>query len=584
MPKLLVIPAAFLFFAPVILALICEHYDDVPCQRNKTECRVKQKVCIDEPMCYAFWILQKIDGVERMIVLKKGCWSDNSCSNQSRCISRQNPRVNPFKREEGPNYFCCCEGNSCNSQLFMTPDKSTNVSDQMKYHEYLPHKELQTASRITDLPFQMLNEPENPNRYQSNNSSSGEITAGRLPHGPVEKATTLDSFVVIVIIASILFALIVLGVLFVCIHRRYHNQAPWDGKNSGVDLESPLQMAPLIAKEYEDQDGCALLKKIQYLERKSLGRYGEVWKGKINEVIVAVKVTPIAEMSTWSNEVNIYKKFLLSPHPSILRCLMSSDPGSDLGRLLLVTEFHPLGSLMEVLKCRVVSLDEAEKIMSSMIAGIAFLHDSDGKPAIAHRDFKSTNVLIKSDLTACLADFGLASAFEPNERIGDKHGQVGTRRYMAPELLEGAISLNVASFLRVDIYACGLVMWEILSRTRFTPNEQVGIYKLPFEDELGISPTNEAVQGSVVHKRVRPVLKESWRKDSRTSPVCVTIEECWDADPEARPTASCLLNRARQFAHLLGSSSDGELPPRYSDLSLISPSLASPLRDTTVVA
>ena len=46
------------------------------------------------------------------------------------------------------------------------------------------------------------------------------------------------------------------------------------------------------------------------------------------------------------------------------------------------------------------------------------------KPAIAHRDFKSKNVLIKSDMSACIADFGLALVFEPGKAVGDAHGQV----------------------------------------------------------------------------------------------------------------------------------------------------------------
>lgn len=43
---------------------------------------------------------------------------------------------------------------------------------------------------------------------------------------------------------------------------------------------------------------------------------------------------------------------------------------------------------------------------------------------MAHRDFKSKNVLLKSDLTACIADFGLALKFEPGKGPGETHGLV----------------------------------------------------------------------------------------------------------------------------------------------------------------
>ena len=41
--------------------------------------------------------------------------------------------------------------------------------------------------------------------------------------------------------------------------------------------------------------------------------------------------------------------------------------------------------------------------------------------------------------------------------------QVGTSRYMAPEILEGAVKFDEEAFLRVDIYAFGLILWEMLS-------------------------------------------------------------------------------------------------------------------------
>lgn len=40
------------------------------------------------------------------------------------------------------------------------------------------------------------------------------------------------------------------------------------------------------------------------------------------------------------------------------------------------------------------------------------------------RDFKSKNVLLRTDLTAVIGDFGLAVRFEPGKPPGDTHGQV----------------------------------------------------------------------------------------------------------------------------------------------------------------
>lgn len=75
--------------------------------------------------------------------------------------------------------------------------------------------------------------------------------------------------------------------------------------------------------------------------------------------------------------------------------------------------------------------------------GLAHLHEeipSDKidcyKPAVAHRDFKSSNVLLKDDLSACIADFGLALIFKPSRSCGDTHGQVCTFFHNAFEEFE----------------------------------------------------------------------------------------------------------------------------------------------------
>lgn len=184
-------------------------------------------------------------------------------------------------------------------------------------------------------------------------------------------------------------------------------------------------------------------------------------------------------------------------HANILKFLGASkreDEGEL--KLWLVTSYHPNGSLCDFLKSHTVTWTELCRIAESMARGLMHLHEeipskNDGiKPAIAHRDFKSKNVLLKDDLTACIADFGLALVFKPGVPCGDIHGQVGTRRYMAPEVLEGAINFTRDAFLRIDVYACGLVLWELVSRCT-AYGQVVGDYTLPFEVEVCKCNLNE---------------------------------------------------------------------------------------------
>lgn len=81
---------------------------------------------------------------------------------------------------------------------------------------------------------------------------------------------------------------------------------------------------------------------------------------------------------------------------------------------------------------------------------------------------------------------------------------------MAPEVLEGAINFTLDAFLRIDMYACGLVLWELVSRCT-AQDGPIPEYRLPFEEEVGQHPTLEDMQESVVQQKVRPVIQEHWR-------------------------------------------------------------------------
>lgn len=115
-----------------------------------------------------------------------------------------------------------------------------------------------------------------------------------------------------------------------------------------------------------------------------------------------------------------------------------------------------------------------------------------GKPGIAHRDLKSKNILVKKNCTCAIADLGLAVRHDsatdtidiaPSQRVGTKrsapthtlarifclrfypNGWWLFCRYMAPEVLDETINMrHFDSFKCADIYALGLVYWEIARR------------------------------------------------------------------------------------------------------------------------
>ncbi|MHC4820569.1 MAG: serine/threonine-protein kinase, partial [Planctomycetota bacterium] len=98
-------------------------------------------------------------------------------------------------------------------------------------------------------------------------------------------------------------------------------------------------------------------------------------------------------------------------------------------------------------------VEEAVRVGRELASALAAVHAE----KIAHRDVTPRNCLLRSiDRTACLIDFGLA---RDHARRTATSGQVaGTPHYIAPERLRGR-----PSDLRVDVYAFGVLMFEMLT-------------------------------------------------------------------------------------------------------------------------
>ena len=100
-----------------------------------------------------------------------------------------------------------------------------------------------------------------------------------------------------------------------------------------------------------------------------------------------------------------------------------------------------------------LSLLDATNFLLQSCSALAAAH----RQGLAHRDFKPANIMVRSDGTAKLADFGLAKQLSAEPVTGDV-GLAGTPQFMAPELFQGEHA-NQQS----DVYAVGVSYFYALT-------------------------------------------------------------------------------------------------------------------------
>lgn len=208
-----------------------------------------------------------------------------------------------------------------------------------------------------------------------------------------------------------------------------------DGRSltSGSGSGLPLLVQRTLAKQV------ALA---ECLSNGSSGFGGEVWRGVWHGESVAVKIYFSRDEAAWARETEVYSDLLPSRHDNILGYI-----GSDMTsrgsctQLWLVTHYHPLGSLFDHLNRSPHPLTHHQtlNICLGIANGLLYLHTeihgTRGKPAMAHRNLRSKNILVKTNGGCAIADFALATTQDrlSAERVDLRQG---TKRYMSPEILE----------------------------------------------------------------------------------------------------------------------------------------------------
>ncbi len=137
-------------------------------------------------------------------------------------------------------------------------------------------------------------------------------------------------------------------------------------------------------------------------------------------------------------------------HPNVVQVF---DQGTDRGYVYLAMEYVAGCTLRDVLRERgALQPRAALDILEPVLAALGAAH----RAGFVHRDMKPENVLIGDDGRVKVADFGLVRSVDTV--TGTTGSVLGTVSYLAPEQVEQG-----AADPRVDVYACGVVLYEMLT-------------------------------------------------------------------------------------------------------------------------
>ena len=243
------------------------------------------------------------------------------------------------------------------------------------------------------------------------------------------------------------------------------------------------------------------------------GSFADVYLAEWRETVVVAKVfnayTINEKCFLIEREIDIMTKL---HHPNIVQIL-----GYVKAPFTIVMEYIPRGDLLQNLR----RLKKAQKlqIMEDCLQSLCYFHNR--RPlSLIHRDIKLSNILLTKSRTAKIADFGLSRLLLCNQHVNSQTSissldvdneltrSVGTARYKAPEMT-GRMYTN-----KVDVYALGIVFYELLEEKRYDPKAGFEWSRAPStlkqlicECMLGSEPSDRKSAGEILRR-----LREKRRK------------------------------------------------------------------------
>ncbi|WFD22936.1 mitogen-activated protein kinase kinase kinase [Malassezia equina] len=199
-------------------------------------------------------------------------------------------------------------------------------------------------------------------------------------------------------------------------------------------------------------------------------------------------------------------------HPNVVTCLGFEETADTLSIFLEYVSGGSIGSCLR--RHGKLEEDTTSSFLNQTLQGLAYLH----KQGILHRDLKADNLLVDHHGTCKISDFGTVRRSEDIYANVENMSMQGSIFWMAPEV----VSLSRKGYsAKVDIWSLGCVVLEMLAGRRPWSNEEAvqAMFKIGAE------------------RRAPPVPPDV----TLSKPAAHFLRNCFEIDPDKRPTASRLL-------------------------------------------
>ncbi|CAN1169035.1 Protein STRUBBELIG-RECEPTOR FAMILY 6 [Linum perenne] len=258
------------------------------------------------------------------------------------------------------------------------------------------------------------------------------------------------------------------------------------------------------------------------------GSFGRVYRAHFDDgKVLAVKKIDAAALSGEMSEdfVEVVSKISDLHHTNVTELVGYC---SEHGQHLLIYEFHRNGSLHDLLHLsdeysKPMIWNSRVKIALGTARALEYLHEI-CSPSIIHKNIKSANILLDTELNPHLSDSGLASFLPNADQALNQNAGSG---YSAPE-----VAMSGQYTLKSDVYSFGVVMLELLTGRKPFDNSRPRN-----EQSLVRWATPQLHDIDALSKMVDPELKGLYPVKS-LSRFADVVALCVQPEPEFRPPMS----------------------------------------------